>query len=97
MNFPNPIKVNSFGQYKISILYADGTEGIIDLSYLKDKPVFQKWASNDFFNQVRINDFNKSVMWDEEIELCSDNLYLKIKNLTFEEYDTQSSNYAANQ
>ena len=99
MNFPNLVKVNSLGQYKISISYEDGTEGIIDLSYLKDKPVFQKWASNDFFNQVHINDFSKSVMWDDEIELCPDNLYLKLKNLTFKEFEKQTSslNYAANQ
>lgn len=97
MNFPNPVKVNSLGQYKVYLLYSDGTEGIIDLSYLKDKPVFQKWASNDFFSKVQINEFNNSVMWDEEIELCSDNLYLKLKNLTFEEYDKQSLNYATNQ
>ena len=83
MNFPRPVKVKSLGQYKIFIIFSDETEGMIDLAHLKEKPIFQQWTSEDFFNQVHINNVNYAVTWDKEIELCPDNLYLKLKHLTF--------------
>ncbi len=99
MSFPNPLKVQSLGQYQIFISYSDGTEGIVDLAYLKEKPIFHKWASPDFFNSVYLNQLDNSVTWGEEIELCPDNLYLKLRQLSFTEYNEQVSQlkYATNQ
>jgi len=89
MSFPKPIKVKSNGQYRIFISYSDGTEGILDLDYLKEKPIFHKWASPDFFNSVYINQPENAISWDEDIELCPDNLYLKLKKMSFSEYNKQ--------
>ncbi|MBK8052576.1 MAG: DUF2442 domain-containing protein [Saprospiraceae bacterium] len=99
MSFPIPLEVKSLGQYQIFISYSDGIEGAVDLSYLKEKPIFRKWESPDFFNKVYINILNKSVAWDEEIELCPDNLYLKLRKLNYTEYLDQLSRvkYATNQ
>ncbi|MBK9254290.1 MAG: DUF2442 domain-containing protein [Saprospiraceae bacterium] len=99
MSFPKLVKVKSLGQYKIFASYSDGSEGAIDLSYLKDQPIFSKWAVSDFFNQVHIDDFTNAITWGDEIEICPNNLYLKLKNINFDEFKQQMSSlkYATNQ
>ncbi len=80
------IQVKAISQYSILLKYEDNTEGIVDLSHLINKPVFQNWKESDFFNKVFINAETGAIAWDENIELCSDNLYLKIKGTTFEQW-----------
>ncbi len=89
-----PIQVKAISQYKICLKYADNTEGQIDLSYLISKPVFKSWISPDFFSKVYIDQETFAIAWDENIELCPDSLYLKIKGITFEEWKADKYSYA---
>ena len=86
----NAIQVKAISQHSIWLKFEDDMQGVVDLSHLINKPVFQKWKDADFFNKVFINAETRATAWDENIELCPDNIYFKIKGLTFEEVGKQS-------
>ena len=92
----NLIQVKAINQYSIWLKYDDGTEGVVDLSHLINKPIFQNWKEPEFFDKVYIDTETGAVAWDENIELCPDNLYLKIKGITFEQWKHSQYSYAAN-
>jgi len=91
-----PVQVKALKQYSIWLKYEDGTEGEIDLSELIDKPVFGAWSSPAYFGKVYIDSETKAIAWDENIELCPDSLYLKIKGITFEQWKSNQYAYASN-
>ena len=91
-----PIKVKVFKKYIISIKYLDGTEGEVNLSHLSHKGIFKAWERNDFFKKVYIDDETDAIAWSKDIELCPDSLYLKILNLTFNEWKNKKYKYATN-
>jgi len=72
-----PIEVKALGNYKIWIKYSDGEEGEIDLSNYAGKGVFKSWNDYDFFKSVHIGEHGE-IAWGQEIDLCSDSLYLKL-------------------
>jgi hypothetical protein len=67
---------------------------VVDLSHLIDKPVFQNRKNYDFFDKVFIDSGTRTICWDENIELCPDNMYFKIKGLTFEQWNKNQFSYA---
>ena len=89
-----PLQVKAIGQHSIWLKYADNTEGQVDLSHLANKPIFKDWENADFFNKVHVNTETFAIAWDENIELCPDNLYLKIKGITFEQWKNKQYSYA---
>ncbi len=93
---PKPIQVKAINQYLIWLKFADNSEGHIDLSYLIDKPVFKSWLNPIFFNKVYIDTETNAIAWDENIELCPDNMYFKIKGITFEQWKSNQYQYATN-
>ena len=94
---PHPVQVKAICQFSIWLKYDDNTEGEIDLSHLINKPVFQSWKNPDFFDQVHIDVETGAIAWDENIEICPDNLYFKIRGITFEQWVTNQYSYATNQ
>ncbi len=89
-----PIQVKTISQYSIWLKFDDDTEGEVDLSHLINKPVFQNWKDSDFFDKVYIDTETGAIAWDENIELCPDNIYLKIKGITFEQWKNNQYSYA---
>jgi len=89
-----PVQVKSVSRYSIWVKFDDDTEGVVDLSYLIAKPVFKNWAQPDFFEMVFIDNETGAIAWDENIELCPDNLYLKIKGITFPQWKNNQIVYA---
>lgn len=82
--FPLPVLVKSLGKYKIWLKYADKTEGVVDLSNLAGKGVFGIWENGSCFENVFIDPISNAIAWNEELDLCPDNLYLEIKGVSFE-------------
>ena len=72
------LQVKALEKYKIWLQYEDGAEGTVDLAKLAGKGVFQKWEEEGIFDQVRIDPESGSVTWNEELQLCPDNLYLQL-------------------
>jgi len=71
---PKPLQVKAINQYLIWLKYSDNTEGQIDLSHLINKPVFKNWTNPLFFDKVYIDNETDAIAWDENIELCPNNL-----------------------
>lgn len=79
-----PVAVAPREGYRIWLRYADGVEGEVDLSDLAGKGVFTAWNDRGFFERVYISEW-RSIAWNDEIELCSDALYLEITGKTPED------------
>ena len=82
----NPIEVHSAAERKIWILFADGVSGEVDLKHLSGIGIFKKWDESIPFDTVRINPENHAIVWDDELEIDSDNLYLLLIGKTFQEW-----------
>ena len=72
-------------QFKLNVLFEDGTEGVVDLSSWVGKGVFKYWNDeNNFSNFIVTAD--KKIEWNEMLDMDPDAFYLKIVGKTFEEY-----------
>lgn len=80
----HPILVRALSNYRIYLEYSDGEKGEVDLSDLAGKGVFGAWNKPGFFEKVLIGP-HREIKWSDEIELCSDSLYLKLTGKTPEE------------
>lgn len=70
-------KVSALPDYKIRVRFDDGVEGEVDLSRYVGKGVFAAWSDAAFFETVHVSSYG-SVAWSEDIELCSDSVYLEL-------------------
>lgn len=95
MNFPILTSVQAIEKYKLSLTYNDGTRGILDLSDLAFKGVFNYWEADDNFFNVHINPEGGGITWSDHLDICSDAAYLTLKGITYEEWRNQKSNYAS--
>lgn len=71
------IDVEPMAGYRLRLRYADGVTGVVDLSHLVGKGVFQLWEDPEAFAQVSIGTAGE-IRWSEEVDLCADALYLEI-------------------
>ena len=72
-----PTAVEPRPGHRIWLKYSDGTAGEVDLSHLAGAGLFQGWNNRDYFEAVYITDYD-AIAWGEELELCSDALYLRL-------------------
>lgn len=63
--------------YKLRLRYADGVTGVVDLSHLVGKGVFQLWNDPEAFARLSIGTAGE-LRWSDEVDLCADALYLEI-------------------
>jgi len=83
-----PIEVKALNNYSIFVGFSDGVQGAVDLKHLAHKGVFCNWDKNNLFSQVHIDDYG-AIVWNEEIDICPDNVYLQLAGLTFEQWQQQ--------
>jgi hypothetical protein len=76
-----PASVTPLPDYRLKLVFPDGVEGEVDLSHLVGRGVFAAWQDPHAFNEVSIGDAGQ-LHWTDEIELCSDSLYLQITGKT---------------
>ena len=91
---PSLISVKSLSKYQIELRFNDGTEGIIDLSYLSGRGVFKDWDNNDLFFRPFINEMG-TVAWNDYLDIDLLNAYLTLKNSTFDEWKQTTFSHAA--
>jgi hypothetical protein len=72
-------KAVTLGKYKVRLEYEDGKQGIVDLSHLVGKGVFSLWNNYEAFKNVKIGSSGELV-WNDQVDLCPDSLFLKITN-----------------
>lgn len=66
------------GTYRIWIEFVDGASGVVDLSDLVGRGVFQRWKDHSEFERVSIDDETGTVSWPGGIDLCPDSLYQEV-------------------
>ncbi len=81
---PQLITAEALSNFRVRLSYDDGITGEVDLSPLVGRGVFAAWNDVASFNQVRIGEFGELV-WDNNIELCPDSLYLQVTGKSLEE------------
>ena len=79
-----PIYVEPRPGYRIWVEYSDGMAGEIDLSGFVGRGAFEVRSNPGYFEKVRIAS-HRAIAWDDDIELCSDALYLKLTGKSVEE------------
>ena len=72
-----PVEVRPLENYRLWLKYSDGVEGIVDLSHLAGKGVFQLWNDYGEFQKVHIGPSGE-VAWSDQVDLCPDALYLRL-------------------
>ena len=70
-------KVKVLPGYRLELEFDDGLSGTVDLSEAVGKGVFALWRDPLAFDRVRIGSSGELV-WDDQIDLCPDALYLKV-------------------
>ncbi len=66
-----PTQVKPLPGYRIHLTYADGIEGIIDLSADVGRGVFAALSDEAFFRTVHLGQYGQ-IAWSEDIEICPD-------------------------
>lgn len=95
MKFPEIISVTAIGKYKLYVRFSDATEGEYDVSHLAGKGVFKSWDINDNFSKVSINNESGAIMWPEELDIDTINVYCKINRLDVDAYLHSKQQHAA--
>jgi hypothetical protein len=72
------LEVKPLVGHKIWIKFADGIEGVVNLSDLVGKGVFSQWQDKEFFDSVHLDNESHTVAWPGGIDLCPDELYAEI-------------------
>ena len=79
-----PVEVEARGSYRIRLRYSDGASGEGDLSHLAGRGVFEAWTDRSRFEAVHLAPHG-AISWDEDIELCADDLYLRLTGKSVED------------
>jgi hypothetical protein len=72
-----PTSIEALAGYRIHVAFADGVDGVIDLSADVGRGVFAPLADEAFFRTVHIGLYGQ-IAWSEDIEICSDAAYEEI-------------------
>lgn len=95
MNFPKLLEVKAVEKYRLWLSYDDGTTGYLDLSHLAGKGVFSSWDVDDNFFKVHVNPILHGITWSDDLDICPNNAYLKLRGISFEEWKAPNSSHAA--
>ncbi|TAK63845.1 MAG: DUF2442 domain-containing protein [Bacteroidetes bacterium] len=96
MTFPRPTKVEALPNFQLWIMFDDNTKGKVDLTNLVGKGVFKAWNEEVSFDKVYIDKESGAIAWNPTLELCPDSLYLKIKGVSFDEWQEEQLAHATN-
>jgi hypothetical protein len=77
-------EVTVLGKYRLELIFDDEVRGVVDLSGLVGKGVFSLWRDAVAFQRVRIG-ASGELVWDDQVDLCADALYLKVTGKTPED------------
>ncbi len=89
------VDVKPLPSFRLELRYDDGAAGIVDLSHLVGKGVFQAWRNTGIFEDVSIGPGGE-IRWNDTIELCPHALYLQLTGKTPEELFPNLKQAAAN-
>ncbi len=85
------IEIKALKNYKLFLKYSDGVEGVIDLSDIVGKGVFEAFKNYSFFENVKIGE-SDAPTWENETDIDPLNQYLKLTGKTVEQYLADKKN-----
>lgn len=63
--------------HRLHLRFDDGIEGVADLANLSGRGVFVAWDDTEHFARVRVTEHG-AVEWEGGIDLCPDELYMRV-------------------
>ena len=63
--------------YKLFLRFDDDVSGVVDLSDVAGRGVFEAWNRDGIFEKVRVTKPG-ALEWPGELDLCPDALYLRL-------------------
>ena len=72
-----PVRVTPLPNARLSVVFSDGTQGVIDMSSSVGRGVFAPLADPKIFAGVHIGDHGQ-IAWSNEMEICPDAAYLEV-------------------
>lgn len=69
------VEVRSLEDYRVWIRFADGKQGIVDLSDLVGRGVFAAWENPQEFAKVFVDPETQTLAWPGGIDLAPEALY----------------------
>ncbi len=90
-----PIEIKPLPGYRLFVRYSDGVAGEVDLSNLVGQGVFAAWNDVRVFEQASIGSSGE-IRWNDQIDLCSDAIYLQITGKSLEELFPKLRGVSAN-
>lgn len=82
-----PVNVRARPGYSIWVEFSDGVAGEVDLSDLVGQGVFKAWNTPGCFEAVYLAS-DGAVAWGDDIDLCSESLYIDLTGKPVEEVMT---------
>ena len=73
------VDVEARSNYRVWIRFEDGTEGVVDLTDLVGKGVFERWKDPGEFEKVYIDEDAGTIAWPGGLDLAPDRLYRDLK------------------
>lgn len=74
---PRVKEVYPIEDYELRLIFNNGEERIFDVKPYLETGVFRELKRPELFNSVR--PFLGSIIWDDDIDLCPDTLYIESK------------------
>lgn len=71
------VSVEAKADHKLSLVFDDGTKGIVSIADRLFGPMFEPLKDPKFFAQVRVDEFG-AVCWPNDADLAPDALYRKV-------------------
>lgn len=71
------VEIEVLPNYRLRLKYADGVEGIVDLSDYVGKGVFAVWEDPRELARVKVGSSGELV-WNDQVDLDPDALYLRL-------------------
>lgn len=78
------VQASPLDGFRLWLQYEDGIEGIVDLSDLAGRGVFEAWSDRSIFDAVTVSE-SGAIAWPGEIDLCPDALYIRLTGRQAEE------------
>ncbi|RYZ45966.1 MAG: DUF2442 domain-containing protein [Sphingobacteriales bacterium] len=84
-------EIRSLGKYRLWLKYEDGNSGEVNLSEFAGKGVFQAWEQPGIFDQVYIDPESGAIAWNDQLDMCPDSVYFKLRGINPEDHFRQKN------
>ena len=74
------VAVEPRDNYRLWLRFADGVEGVTDLSDIAGRGVFKRWEDPAEFARVQIDPVRGTLLWPGGLDVAPDRLYRDVVN-----------------